>query len=56
MMNCDTAFDLLTDPNGSRSSALAEHFETCARCRHMQQTLAPALDFLAPPWARRASR
>lgn len=45
-MNCDTAFDLMTDPNGSRSGALAQHFETCTRCRQMQETLAPALDFL----------
>lgn len=45
-MNCDTAFDLMTDANGSRSGALAQHFETCARCRQMQETLAPALDFL----------
>jgi len=45
-MNCDTAFDLLTDEHGSRSSALAQHFETCARCRRMQETLAPALEFL----------
>jgi hypothetical protein len=45
-MNCDTAFDLLTDEHGSRSGALAQHFETCARCRQMQETLAPALEFL----------
>ena len=45
-MNCDTAFDLMTDANGSRSSALAQHFETCSRCRQMQDTLAPALEFL----------
>jgi hypothetical protein len=45
-MNCDTAFDLMTDAHGSRSGALAQHFETCTRCRQMQETLAPALDFL----------
>jgi hypothetical protein len=45
-MNCDTAFDLMTEANGSRSGALAQHFETCARCRQMQETLAPALEFL----------
>ena len=45
-MNCDTAFDLLTDANGSRSSALTQHFETCPRCRQMQETLSPALEFL----------
>jgi hypothetical protein len=45
-MNCDTAFDLMTDAEGSRSLALARHFEDCPRCRQMQATLAPALDFL----------
>jgi len=45
-MNCDTAFDLMTDAAGSRSGALAQHFETCPRCRQMQETLAPALEFL----------
>jgi len=45
-MNCDTAFDLMTDSHGSRSGALAQHFETCPRCRRMQETLAPALEFL----------
>ena len=45
-MNCDTAFDLMTDAKGSRSGALAQHFETCTRCRQMQETLAPALEFL----------
>ena len=58
-MNCDTAFDLMTDPHGSRSGALAEHFGTCPRCRRMQETLAPALEFLADDpalsWANRES-
>jgi len=50
-MNCDTAFDLMTDVSGSRSAALTRHLETCPRCRQMQDTLAPALEFLshAPP-------
>ena len=46
-MNCDTAFDLMTDPETAGSSALARHLESCPRCRQMQQTLAPALDFLS---------
>lgn len=46
-MNCDTAFDLMTDPQGFRSGALASHLYDCPRCRQMQATLAPALDFLA---------
>jgi cytochrome c553 len=45
-MNCDTAFDLLTDPDGSRSLVLARHLDDCPRCRQMQETLAPALEFL----------
>jgi hypothetical protein len=50
-MNCDTAFELMTDVSGSRSSALTRHLESCTRCRQMQETLAPALEFLshAPP-------
>ncbi len=45
-MNCDTAFDLMTDAEGSRSLALARHLDDCPRCRQMQATLSPALDFL----------
>jgi hypothetical protein len=45
-MNCDTAFDLMTEPYGNRSGALAQHFDSCPRCRRMQETLSPALDFL----------
>jgi hypothetical protein len=47
-MNCDTAFDLLTDAEGSRSLALARHLDDCPRCRQMRETLAPALEYL---WA-----
>ena len=47
-MNCDTAFDLMTDADGGRSLALARHLDDCPRCRAMQATLAPALDYLAP--------
>ena len=45
-MNCDTAFDLMTDAETTRSSALARHLEGCPRCRQMQETLSPALRFL----------
>lgn len=45
-MNCDTAFDLMTDAGAFRSTALVAHLETCQRCRQMQATLAPALEFL----------
>jgi hypothetical protein len=47
-MNCDTAFDLIIDADGSRRLALARHLDNCPRCRQMQETLAPALEFLAP--------
>ena|SRR5579872_391718 len=47
-MNCDTAFDLMTDTKGSGSPALTLHLSNCRRCRQMRETLAPALGFLAP--------
>jgi hypothetical protein len=46
-MNCDTAFELMTDAGGCQSAALAQHLGGCPRCRQMQETLAPALGFLA---------
>jgi cytochrome c553 len=46
-MNCDIAFELMTEPHGGRSLALREHLEQCPRCRQMQETLAPALEWLA---------
>lgn len=45
-MNCDLAFELITDAAGSRSAALARHLDHCPRCRQMRETLAPALGFL----------
>lgn len=45
-MNCDQAFDHLTDPELCDSAALRRHLEKCPRCREMRETLAPALDFL----------
>ena len=47
-MNCDQAFELLTDTWGRDSVELQEHLESCARCRQMQDVLAPALDLLVP--------
>jgi hypothetical protein len=46
-MNCDMAFELMTEPQGSRSRALREHLDCCARCRQMQAALAPALEWLS---------
>lgn len=45
-MNCDQAFDRLTDPAATTDSALARHLEECPRCQAMRQTLSPALDWL----------
>jgi len=45
-MNCDQAFERLTDPAASTDAGLVRHLEQCARCRAMQQTLSPALDWM----------
>ena len=46
-MNCDEAFEALTDPTEPNHSALKWHLEFCPRCREMQQVLAPALAMFA---------
>ncbi len=46
-MNCDEAFDALTDPEQASNPALEWHLEFCSRCREMQNVLAPALGLLA---------
>ena len=43
-MNCDQAFDYLTDSARRHSPQLEEHLARCVRCRQMQDTLEPALD------------
>ena len=43
-MNCDHAFECLTDPARRESQALASHLATCPRCRDMADALSPALD------------
>ena len=42
-MNCDEAFDALTDPTQAQSPELESHLAACARCRQMQQILEPAI-------------
>lgn len=42
-MNCDDAFDALTDPQRRGDSELQQHLARCARCRQMEETLSPAL-------------
>jgi hypothetical protein len=46
-MNCDEAFDALTNPAERESSSLKWHLEFCPRCREMQEVLAPALAMFA---------
>jgi anti-sigma factor RsiW len=42
-MNCDQAFEVMTDPCFEDGAALDEHLEICPRCRQMYETLSPAL-------------
>jgi hypothetical protein len=43
-MNCDQAFDSLTDPLRRNSDELRQHLQACPRCRQMEETLQPALE------------
>jgi hypothetical protein len=45
-MKCDQAFELMTDPVGATSPSLQRHLERCPRCRQMQLTLSPALEWM----------
>jgi hypothetical protein len=45
-MNCDDAFDALTDPAWADTAELAEHLLNCPRCRELKQVLEPALSLL----------
>jgi hypothetical protein len=45
-MNCDDAFDALTDPEAADAAELAEHLAKCPRCRELKQVLEPALSLL----------
>jgi hypothetical protein len=45
-MNCDDAFDALTDPAWANTAELAEHLAKCPRCRELKQVLEPALSLL----------
>jgi hypothetical protein len=48
-MNCDEAFDCLTDPARRDGDELKWHLGHCPRCRQMKDVLSPALDLFAPP-------
>lgn len=45
-MNCDEAFDRLTDAAATTDAALLRHLAECPRCQAMQQTLSPALNWM----------
>jgi hypothetical protein len=45
-MNCDDAFDALTDPVSANAAELTEHLAKCPRCRVLKQVLEPALSLL----------
>ncbi|VAX42737.1 hypothetical protein MNBD_PLANCTO02-3315 [hydrothermal vent metagenome] len=45
-MNCDEAFEYLTDPKLRDRSELRWHLELCPRCRQMKDILDPALPLL----------
>ena len=48
-MNCDQAFDAMTDPDRDDSPLLDEHLADCPRCRQMYATLEPALGLFDVP-------
>ncbi len=45
-MNCDDAFDALTDPASANAAELTQHLAKCPRCRVLKQVLEPALSLL----------
>ena len=48
-MNCDQAFDVLTDPERRLDQELERHLDACPRCRQMQAVLEPALALFEEP-------
>lgn len=47
-MNCNEAFDRMTMPGAAADASLERHLSRCPRCRAMQETLSPAIDWLLP--------
>lgn len=45
-MNCDQAFESLTDPVRNGDAELQDHLDHCPRCRDMAVILEPALGFV----------
>ena len=54
-MNCDQAFDALTDPERRHDRELERHFDDCPRCRQMRAVLEPALALFDEPLPATAS-
>jgi hypothetical protein len=48
-MNCDQAFDYLTNPQLRDAEELQAHFSTCPRCRNLADVLEPALGLFDDP-------
>jgi hypothetical protein len=48
-MNCNEAFEHLTDANLRNGNELRLHIDACPRCRQMQAVLEPALGLFDPP-------
>jgi hypothetical protein len=46
-MNCDEAFDRMTSPSAPDDAAMRRHLSGCPRCRDMQETLSPAIEWLS---------
>ncbi len=44
-MNCDEAFEQLTDPTLANRDELEQHLQRCPRCRDMDEVLSPALRY-----------
>ena len=45
-MNCDDAFEYITDATRQHASELQWHLDMCPRCQRMKETLEPALSLL----------
>ncbi len=45
-MNCDDAFEYMTDATKHDTNDLQWHLDMCPRCRRMKETLEPALSLL----------
>lgn len=46
-MNCDDAFDRMTVAGAAADEPLQRHLSHCRRCRAMQETLSPAMEWLS---------